>query len=323
MSANRPTCLHNPATGRELKLPQVITPSVQGNRRVVVVGAGPAGLEAARVSAERGHHVILFEASSQPGGQVVMASGGSWRSELAGVIDWRVREISRLGVDLQLNTLVGVKEVMAERPDVVIIATGGLPDIDFLEGGELCTTSWDLLTGQVPIESDVIVYDGTGRHVGPLCAERVISEGYQATLVGIDGLLAPELAYSERVVWRREMFEQGVDTLFDHRLTSVSREDEGLRVCFICELNGSETVRYTEQVIVEVGTQPADELYQELRPDSVNDGVTDIDALLSGSPQVASTTKNTMFELHRIGDAVASRNIAAATLDALRLCSVM
>ena len=74
---------------------------------------------------------------------------------------------------------------------------------------------------------------------------------------------------------------------------------------------------------MEVGTQPADELYHELRPDSVNDGVTDIDALLSGSPQVASTTKNTMFELHRIGDAVASRNIAAATLDALRLCSVM
>ena len=323
MSANRPTCLHNPATGRELKLPQVITPSVRGNRCVVVVGAGPAGLEAARVSAERGHQVILFEASNQPGGQVIIASGGSWRSELASVIDWRVSEITRSGVDLRLNTLAGVKEVTAERPDVVIIASGGLPDIDFLEGGDLCTTSWDLLTGQVPIESDVIVYDGTGRHVGPLCAEKVTSAGYGATLVGIDGLLAPELVYSERVVWRRQIFEQGVDTLFDHRLTSVSREDEGLRACFICELNGSQTVRYTEQVVVEVGTQPVDELYHQLRPHSINDGVTDIDALLSGSPQVASTVKDFTFELHRIGDAVASRNIAAATLDALRLCSVM
>lgn len=323
MSANRPTCLHNPATGRELKLPQVITPGVEGSRRVVVVGAGPAGLEAARVSAERGHQVILFEASNQLGGQVVIASGGSWRSELAGVIDWRVSEITRLGVGLRLNTSAGVKEVMAQRPDVVIIATGGIPDIDFLEGGELCTTSWDLLTGQVPIENDVIVYDGTGRHVGPLCAEKVTSAGHVATLVGIDGLLAPELVYSERVVWRRQIFEQGVDTLFDHRLTSVSREDEGLRVCFTCELNGSETIRYTEQVVVEVGTQPVDELYQQLRPDSINDGVTDIDALLSGSSQVAGTTADTTFELHRIGDAVASRNIAAATLDALRLCSVM
>lgn len=323
MSANRPTCLHNPATGRELKLPQLITPSEHGNRRVVVVGAGPAGLEAARVSAERGHQVILFEASNQPGGQVIIASGGSWRSELAGVIDWRVSEITRLGVGLRLNTLAGVKEVTAERPDVVIIASGGLPDIDFLEGSELCTSSWDLLTGQVPIESDVIVYDGTGRHVGPLCAEKVTSAGYSATLVGIDGLLAPELVYSERVVWRRQIFEQSVDTLFDHRLTSVSREDEGLRACFICELNGSETVRYTEQVVVEVGTQPVDELYYQLRPDSINDGVTDIDALLSGSSQVASTAEDFTFELHRIGDAVASRNIAAATLDALRLCSVM
>ena len=212
---------------------------------------------------------------------------------------------------------------MAERPDVVIIATGGLPDIDFLEGGELCTTSWDLLTGQVPIENDVIVYDGTGRHVGPLCAEKITSAGYVATLVGIDGLLAPELVYSERVVWRRQIFEQGVETLFDHRLTSVSREDEGLRACFTCELNGSETVRYTEQMVVEVGTQPVDELYQQLRSDSINDGVTDIDALLSGSSQVGSTTADDTFELHRIGDAVASRNIAAATLDALRLCSVM
>jgi len=323
MSANRPTCLHNPATGRELKLPQVITPSEQRNRRVVVVGAGPAGLEAARVSAERGHQVILFEASTQPGGQVIIASGGSWRRELAGVIDWRVSEIARLGVGLRMNTLAGVKEVMAERPDVVIIATGGLPDTDFLEGGELCTTSWDLLTGQVPIENDVIIYDGTGRHVGPLCAEKITSAGYVATLVGIDGLLAPELVYSERVVWRRQIFEQGVDTLFDHRLTSVSREDEGLRACFTCELNGSETVRYTEQMVVEVGTQPVDELYQQLRSDSINDGVTDIDALLSGSSQVGSTTADDTFELHRIGDAVASRNIAAATLDALRLCSVM
>ena len=323
MSANRPTCLHNPATGRELKLPQVITPSEHRNRRVVVVGAGPAGLEAARVSAERGHQVILFEASNQLGGQVIIASGGSWRSELAGVIDWRVSEITRLGVGLRLNTLAGVKEVMAQRPDVVIIATGGIPDGDFLEGGELCTTSWDLLTGQVPIENDVIIYDGTGRHVGPLCAEKVTSAGYVATLVGIDGLLAPELVYSERVVWRRQIFERGVDTLFDHRLTSVSREDEGLRACFTCELNGSETVRYTEQMVVEVGTQPVDELYQQLRSDSINDGVTDIDALLSGSSQVGSTTADDTFELHRIGDAVASRNIAAATLDALRLCSVM
>ena len=96
-----------------------------------------------------------------------------------------------------------------------------------------------------------------------------------------------------------------------------------MRVCFTCELNGSETIRYTEQVVVEVGTQPVDELYQQLRPDSINDGVTDIDALLSGSSQVAGTTADTTFELHRIGDAVASRNIAAATLDALRLCSVM
>ncbi|GIT49640.1 MAG: hypothetical protein Ct9H300mP14_15680 [Gammaproteobacteria bacterium] len=70
MSANRPTCLHNPETGSRTQAPQVITPCVQGSRRVVVVGAGPAGLEVSRVPAERGHQVILFEASNQFGGQV-------------------------------------------------------------------------------------------------------------------------------------------------------------------------------------------------------------------------------------------------------------
>ena len=76
-----------------------------------------------------------------------------------------------------------------------------------------------------------------------------------------------------------------------------------------------------EQILVEHGTRPADELYLELRTQSRNDGVTDIDTLLAGGPQPWSATAASDFELHRIGDAVASRNIATAILDAIRLCS--
>ena len=87
-------CIHNPATGREATMPHVIARSTGPRQKVVVVGAGPAGLEAARVSAERGHAVILFEAASQPGGQIRLAARGRRRKELIGIADWRFGAIA-------------------------------------------------------------------------------------------------------------------------------------------------------------------------------------------------------------------------------------
>ena len=320
MSANRPTCLHNPASGRELRLPQVIAPSDKPGRRIVIVGAGPAGLEAARVSAERGHQVILFEAASRPGGQLLIASTGSWRGDLSAVIDWRVGEVTRLGVELRTDTLAGPDDVHRESPDVVIIATGGIPEIESIDGAEHCTSAWDLLSRQVPVGRDVIVYDGTGLHPAPSCAQMVASAGYKSRLAAIDGFLAAGLAYSERIIWRRQIFESAVETLFDHRLESVTSENGELAAHFVSELNGAEKVLTATQVVVDCGTRPADDLYQALRSGSVNDGVTDFDALVSGRPQLESPGSDGEYQLHRIGDAVSGRNVAAAMLDALRLC---
>jgi NADPH-dependent 2,4-dienoyl-CoA reductase/sulfur reductase-like enzyme len=129
-------CIHNPASGRETMLPQVIVPSDR-RRTVVVVGGGPAGLEAARVLAERGHAVVLFEAGSSPGGQLLLACRAIWRKDLIGIIDWRVAELERLGVDVRCNVYAGADDILAENPDAVIVATGGLPDTDWLPGGEL------------------------------------------------------------------------------------------------------------------------------------------------------------------------------------------
>ena len=108
--------------------------------------------------------------------------------------------------------------------------------------------------------------------------------------------------------------------MFDHRLESIRGEEGELAACFISELNGAETILTAAQVVIDCGTRPADDLYHALRSGSVNDGVTDFDALLSGRPQVAEARSEGEYELHRIGDAVTSRNVAAATLDAMRLC---
>ena len=142
-------CIHNPVSGRETTLRPRHRPAGTP-RKVVVVGGGPAGLEAARVAAERGHSVVLIEAATKLGGQILVAACDTERRDLVGIVEWRARELERLKVDIRLNTYADPEMVQAEEPGVVLIATGGIPDVDWLEGADLCDTTWDLLTGAVP-----------------------------------------------------------------------------------------------------------------------------------------------------------------------------
>ena len=123
-------CAHNPATGREKELPHTIAPSDNPGLHVVVVGAGPAGLESARVAALRGHKVTLLEAGSELGGQLVLAAKGSWRRDMVGIRDWLAERVGELPVDCRTGVLAESADVAALEPDVVIVATGGLPDTD-------------------------------------------------------------------------------------------------------------------------------------------------------------------------------------------------
>ena len=289
---------------------------------MVVVGGGPAGLEAARVCAERGHSAVLLEAADRLGGQVLTAARASWRRDLIGIVDWRAAELMRLGVTVRLNTYAEPSHVLAENPEVVIVATGGLPDLDWLEGGEHCTSVWDALTGAVPLGSEILVYDGPGRHPAPMAAELAVREARPVSFVSIDSQLAQEVTYAERAIWKQKLFARRVPMAFDEELQLVERRGNRLTATFRNLFSGDVTERTADQVIVEHGTFPADELYRGLRAGSSNDGVTDINALLHVLRQPGDTGGGG-FQLHRIGDAVASRNIHAAVLDALRLCSAL
>ena len=319
MGERRPTCLHNPAAGRERFWPQTIEETEGPRRKIVVVGGGPAGLEAARVSAERGHQVVLFEAANQLGGQLRLAEKASWRRDIVGILDWREKELEHLAVELKLNSYAEAADILAEAPDVVILATGGLPHLDWLEGGELCSSTWDALGGTAPLGDSVIVYDGTGRHGAPTVAEQAKRAGKAVDYVMLDDLPAKELAYAERVVWKKRLAEEAIAPRTEYSLIKVARAGNKLRASFAHELTGAALELEADSVVVEAGTIPADELFHELRGQSVNDGVTDLDAVLEGKPQPALEQEG--IALFRIGDALSSRDLAAAFYDALRLCS--
>lgn len=317
------TCIHNPATGREKNWSHKIKRSDIPGRKVVVVGGGPAGLEAVRVSAERAHEVVLLETATKLGGQVLIAARASWRRDLIGIIDWRKTELEHLGVKVHLNVYATPQDVIELEPDVVILATGGLPDLSWLDGAEHCVSVWDLLTGQAPISQDVLIYDGTGDHQALSCADHLAGEGRNVTLITPDIVLGQNIGNQERTIYRKRFYELDIDVIYDHRLLHVMQSGNRLKATFMNEYTGETIERQTDQVVVEHGTVPNDELYQNLRHLSRNNGVTNIDAFIAGRPQPTGRNSDGQFELYRIGDAVSSRNIHMAIFDAFRLCSAL
>ena len=320
MSELRPTCLHNPSTGHERELPHEIERAAT-TRTVLVAGGGPAGLEAARVCAERGHAVRLVEASGVLGGQVRLAAQASWRRDLVGLVDWRVRELEHMGVEVQYNRFLEPDTVETEDADVVIVATGGVPDLDWIDGASHCTSVWDVLGGTVKPAGQVIVYDGTGRHAALTAAEKLRLLECDVAFFGLDGQLAMEMSYAEQVIWRRRTYELGIEPKLDRRLQRVERLGNRLRVSFRNELTDAEETHEADHLVVEHGTLPADGLFRGLRDVSSNRGIVEQRALREGGPQPGAGADG--FQLFRIGDAVSSRNIHAAVLDAYRLCRVL
>ncbi|MCP4387971.1 MAG: NADH:flavin oxidoreductase [Gammaproteobacteria bacterium] len=315
----KPSCIHNVASGRETELPQVIEPTSACAKKVVVVGGGPAGMEAARVAAERGHRVILLEATPQLGGQLQLASRAGWRRDIISVVDWRVAELEHLGVEVHLNTYADGDDVLAFDPDVVIVASGGLPNFGDLEGEQHCLSIWDVLGGDVKPAKRVLVYDGTGRHEALSCAEFIAARGSEVVFATIDDRIGAELGYAERPVHRKQLYLQQVASRLDLVLLAVRPDGDGLVASLRNDLTDAQVEIEADQVVVERGTYPLDEVFLALKQGSVNRGVTDIEALLQVRPQPVQPDKDGGYLLYRVGDAVSSRSLHAALLDAFRI----
>lgn len=312
-------CIHNPATGRERTIPHIITRSAGPPRRVVIVGAGPAGLEAARVAAERGHAVTLFEAADKPGGQVRLASRVPRRREMIGIVDWRHDQCTKLGVDMRFNTYADGADVLAESPDVVLIATGGLPNTAIVGGADLVVSTWDILSGDVKPGERVLIYDDNAAHQGLSAGEVIANGGAQLEIVTPERFFAADIGGLNHVAYARAFDRTGTRITINKRVLSVRRAGNGLVAEIGSDYSERIEEREVDQVVVEHGTLPLDEVYFDLKPGSRNGGEMDYAALIAGQPQTVVRNPDGAYQLFRIGDAVASRNIHAAIYDAIRL----
>ncbi|MEO9331842.1 NADH:flavin oxidoreductase [Pseudomonas guguanensis] len=312
-------CIHNAATGRETSMPHEIAKAAT-RRKVVIVGAGPAGLEAARVAGERGHEVVVFEAANQAGGQIRLTAQSPRRREMIGIIDWRMSQCEALGVRFHFNSWAEAETIRGEKPNVVIIATGGYPHTEVLESGnELVHSAWDILSGDVKPGRNVLLFDDAGDHTGLQTAELIAKSGAKLEIMTPDRSFAPEVMAMNLVPYMRSL--QKLDTTFTvtYRLASVAREGQTLLAQVESDYGSVRKQRQVDQVVINHGTRPMEELYLELKPFSHNRGAVEYADLIVGKPQQREDNPDGEFQLFRIGDAVAARNTHAAIYDALRL----
>jgi 2,4-dienoyl-CoA reductase-like NADH-dependent reductase (Old Yellow Enzyme family) len=277
-------CIYNPSAGREREMEPLAT--ARPARRIVVVGGGPAGLEVARVAAERGHRVVLFEAADNIGGHLLLEAAVPHRHELRGIPDYYRRELTRLGVVTRLASRATADIVRAERPDVVVVAAGSLPARpEIALDGMPVVSADEVLAGRL-IEGRVLVWDDDGRYRGPGAALLLARQGAQVEIVTPELHVGIKLDPSNLPPFYRHLFEAGVTLTPNHGVSGATGGAIRLRNVF----TGREVERTPVDALVTALLRRVsqDALYHEL--------AATLEAHLVGDASAARPTDKVILE---------------------------
>jgi mycofactocin system FadH/OYE family oxidoreductase 2 len=287
------SCIHNPAAGYEAQLPPI--ERAARSRRVLVVGAGPGGLEVARVAALRGHEVTVYERESEPGGALRLIARAPGRAEIAGAIEWRLAELRRLGVPIELNVEVTPGMVAELRPDVVVVAAGSRARPSDIPGADLphVVRPLDVLSGRAPGAGRAVVIDFEGYQAAINAAEALAAQARPVEIVTEDPFVSLQLgALNELTPWYSRAAASGI--AFSPMTKVLEIEPEAVRVAHRFGPAGEERrIEGVGTVVLANYALAEDQLY---------------DAIQALGARV-----------YRIGDSVAPRRITHAVLEAQRV----
>lgn len=295
------SCLINPSAGREHEWGGDRFSPVEKPKHVLVVGSGPAGLEAARVAAECGHRVDIHEAASVIGGQFRLAGEQPRRAQITDLLNWYERQFDRLSVRLHLNSYLEQDEVRAIGADVVVLATGSLPDEDAtqrwlpqlgplpgLENGQVYSAE-DVMRREARLGDSVIVYDEGGNMRGVGAAWYLAETGKQVTLVTPDPFVGKELSRtSADIPIRAKLAQLSVQMLTEHAILNWSGNGARLKNL----LDGAEVDVPSSALVMATTNRAFDPLSEEL---------TDLDVRLIGDAQAPRQAPWAFYEGRKCG----------------------
>lgn len=288
------SCIQHPETGRELTLGVRLRATTP--RHVVVVGAGPAGMKAAAVAAERGHRVTLLEATQRLGGQVLLAQEIPGRGEFGGAITNLQHELEKAGVEVRFGTRADVTTIRDLAADAVVLATGALPRRPPLEvlGSPVVHDAWEVLRGAQFAPGRVVVADWRCDWIGLGIATLLAERGHQVTLAVSGYHAGQRIQQYVRDEMIKTAVQRGVDIV--PLVRPYGADDDTVYLQHV--LTG-------EPVIIEPVTGLV-----------LSQGHTPVDDL-SAALEAAG------IEVHLVGDCLAPRTVEEAVLDALKVGSLV
>jgi NADPH-dependent 2,4-dienoyl-CoA reductase/sulfur reductase-like enzyme len=245
---------------------------------------------------------------------------------MAGIIRWFDMETKRLKIERRLGISADAEMILAENPNIVVLATGGLSHTEQVPAWGVAqgfaVSAWDILSGQVTPAKNVLLYDSIGTHAGFGTADFMASRGSQVEIVTPDVKVADDVGGTTFPIFYRRLYGQGMIATPNYWLDSVYAEGNKKIAVLRNEYTEVLEEREVDQVVIENGITPNVELYWALKDRSKNKGQTDIVSLFAAEPQPALAEKlaEDEFLLFRVGDCVSQHNIHGAIYDALRLC---